>query len=38
VRLVIPALAHRLRESQALVSAMLCAGAVFSVYPLVDSA
>ena len=38
VRLVIPALAHRLREAQVLVGAMLCTGAVFSVYPFVHSA
>jgi predicted MFS family arabinose efflux permease len=38
VRLAIPMLAHRLRESQVLASAMLCTGAVFAVYPLVYSA
>ena len=38
VRLAIPVLAHRLRESQVLVGAMLCAGAVFAVYPLMHSA
>ena len=38
VRLVIPALAHRLRESQVLTGAMLCTGAVFGVYPLVQAA
>jgi len=38
VRLLIPTLAHRLREAQVLVGAMLCTGAVFSVYPLVHSA
>jgi MFS family permease len=38
VRLMIPMLAHRLRESQVLVGAMLCTAAVFSVYPLVRSA
>lgn len=38
VRLAIPTLAHRLRESQVLVGAMLCTGAVFAVYPLVRSA
>jgi MFS family permease len=38
VRLAIPTLAHRLRESQVLVGAMLCTGAVFAVYPLVYSA
>ena len=38
VRLAIPMLAHRLRESQVLFGAMLCTGAVFAVYPLVQSA
>ena len=38
VRILIPVLAHRLREGQVLVGAMLCTGAVFSVYPLVNSA
>jgi MFS family permease len=38
VRLAIPMLAHRLREAQVLVGAMLCTGAVFAVYPLVRSA
>lgn len=38
VRLAIPVLAHRLRESQVLVGAMLCTAAVFAVYPLVRSA
>jgi len=38
VRVLIPTLAHRLREAQVLVGAMLCTGAVFSVYPLVHSA
>jgi MFS family permease len=38
VRLAIPVLAHRLRESQVLAGAMLCTGAVFAVYPLVQSA
>ena len=38
VRLLIPLLAHRLREQQVLVGAMLSTGAVFSVYPLVHSA
>ena len=38
VRLVIPVLAHRLRESQVLVAAMLCTGFVFAVYPLVRTA
>ncbi|MEO8524759.1 MAG: MFS transporter [Caldimonas sp.] len=33
VRLAIPMLAHRLREGQVLVAAMLMAGAVFAVYP-----
>lgn len=37
VRLAIPALAHRLHESQVLVGAMLTTGAVFAVYPLVHS-
>lgn len=37
VRLAIPTLAHRLRESQVLVGAMLVTGAVFAVYPLVHS-
>jgi MFS family permease len=38
VRLAIPVLAHRLRESQVLAAAMLGTGAVFAVYPLVHSA
>ena len=38
VRLLIPALAHRLRESQVLVGAMLFTAAVFAFYPLVRSA
>lgn len=38
VRLAIPVLAHRLREAQVLVGAMLFAGAVFAIYPLVHSA
>jgi MFS family permease len=38
VRVAVPTLAHRLRESQVLVGAMLCSGAVFAVYPLVRSA
>ena len=38
VRLAIPLLAHRLSESQVLVAAMLGTGAVFAVYPLVQSA
>ena len=33
VRLAIPVLAHRLREGQVLVAAMLLAGCVFAVYP-----
>lgn len=37
VRLAIPTLAHRLRESQVLIGAMLLTGAVFAVYPLVRS-
>jgi len=37
VRLAIPTLAHRLRESQVLVGAMLLTGAVFAVYPLVKT-
>ena len=37
VRVVIPVLAHRLRESQVLAGAMLCSAAVFAVYPLVRS-
>jgi MFS family permease len=38
VRLAIPTLAHRLRESQVLSGAMLATGAVFAVYPFVHSA
>ena len=38
VRLAIPTLAHRLRESQVLVGAMLCTAAVFGIYPLVHAA
>ena len=38
IRLVIPAVAHRLRESHVLVGAMLGAGLVFAVYPLVRTA
>jgi predicted MFS family arabinose efflux permease len=38
VRLAIPTLAHRLRESQVLFGAMLCTSAVFAVYPLVHTA
>ncbi len=34
VRLAIPILAHRLRESHVLVGAMLCCATVFAVYPL----
>jgi len=34
VRLLIPLLAHRLRESHVLVAAMLMCAAVFAVYPL----
>ena len=38
VRLVIPLLAHRLRESHVLVSAMLMCAVVFAIYPLAQSA
>ena len=38
VRLAIPLLAHRLRESQVLSGAMLFTAAVFAVYPFVTSA
>ena len=38
VRLLVPLLAHRLREQQVLAGAMLCVGAVLTVYPLVDDA
>jgi len=38
VRLAIPLLAHRLKESHVLVGAMLGAGAVFAVYPLAHEA
>ena len=38
IRLVIPLLAHRVRESTVLTSAMLATGAVFGLYPLVQSA
>ena len=38
VRLVIPLLAHRLRESHVLVGAMLMCAAVFAVYPLARTA
>jgi MFS family permease len=37
IRVVIPALAHRLRESSVLVGAMILTGAVFAIYPLVRS-
>ena len=38
IRIVIPALAHRLRESQVLVGAMLCTGLIFTVYPFARTA
>ncbi|MEO7116203.1 MAG: MFS transporter [Caldimonas sp.] len=38
VRLAIPVLAHRLRESHVLVGAMLLAAVVFAVYPFAHSA
>ena len=38
VRMLIPLLAHRLREQKVLVGAMLWTAAVFAVYPLVNSA
>jgi predicted MFS family arabinose efflux permease len=38
VRVVIPALAHRLREAQVLAGAMLLTAAVFGIYPLAASA
>ncbi|HEX2542582.1 MAG TPA: MFS transporter [Caldimonas sp.] len=38
VRIVIPFLAHRLRESKVLVGAMLLCGLVFAVYPFVWTA
>ncbi len=38
IRLIIPAYAHRLRESHVLVGAMLAVGMVFAVYPLVRTA
>jgi predicted MFS family arabinose efflux permease len=38
VRLAIPTLAHRLRESQVLFGSMVCTACVFGVYPLVRSA
>lgn len=37
VRVAIPAFAHRLREADVLVGAMLCCGLVFAVYPLAQS-
>ena len=37
IRLVIPLLAHRVREATVLTTAMLVTGAVFGVYPLVQS-
>ena len=38
VRLLIPVLAHRLRESQVLIGAMLFTACVFAVYPLAQTA
>ncbi len=38
VRLLVPLLAHRLRERQVLVGAMLCTAAVLAVYPLMLAA
>ncbi len=38
VRVVIPALAHRLKEAQVLAGAMLLAAAVFGLYPLAQGA
>jgi len=38
VRLAIPILAHRLRESQVLVWAMLASGLIFAVYPFAQTA
>ncbi len=38
VRVVIPALAHRLKEAQVLAGAMLVAALVFGLYPLAGSA
>lgn len=38
VRLIIPFVAHRLRESRVLVNAMLTSGGVLAVYPLVSAA
>jgi predicted MFS family arabinose efflux permease len=38
VRLVIPFMAHRLREGRVLVAAMLTAGAVFAFYPFAQAA
>ena len=37
VRLMIPGLAHRLRESAVLVGAMLCTAAVFVAYPFANA-
>ena len=37
VRLVMPLLAHRMRENQVLVAAMLCPAAVLGVYPLMHA-
>src|SRR5204863_2898607 len=37
IRLAIPVLAHRLRESHVLVGSMLICGIVFAVYPLARS-
>ena len=37
IRLAIPAIAHRLRESSVLVGAMLCTALVFAAYPFVTS-
>jgi MFS family permease len=38
VRLAIPVLAHRLRESHVLVAAMLMCAAVFAIYPMAHTA
>jgi MFS family permease len=38
IRLAIPLLAHRLREAQVLVGAMLMCGVVFALYPLAHTA
>jgi predicted MFS family arabinose efflux permease len=38
VRLLVPVLAHRLRDSRVLVGAMLCTAAVLGIYPLMHSA